>query len=257
MKELEPIQAVIKTMMILETLAQNDEVGVTELAKKVLGNKSTVYRFLNTLMDLGYVKQNPETEQYSLTLKMYETGSIALERLDIRKAAQFTMEELAKSTKETIHLAVLDEQNLVYLHKINSTQSLKVTMMSKVGTTGPLYCTGVGKVLLAYQPEKIIKDLISGKKFERFTDSTITDEKSLLDELDKIRKEGYAIDDEEHEVGVVCVAVPIFGKEKNILASLSISAPQVRMHSDRIEEIALLAKKAALKVSEAIGYSEK
>ena len=256
MKELEPIQAVIKTIMILETLAQNDEVGVTELAKKVLGNKSTVYRFLNTLMDLGYVKQNPETEQYSLTLKMYETGSVALERLDIRKAAQYVMEDLAKVTKETIHLAVLEQQSLVYLHKINSTQSLKVTMMSKVGTTGPLYCTGVGKALLAYQPEEVLTDITKGHNFERFTPSTITDEKALLEELNQIRNQGYAIDNEEHEIGVVCVAVPIFGKEKEILASISISAPQVRMSSDRIEEIAELAKKAAVKISEAIGYTE-
>jgi len=254
MKELKSVQAVIKTITLLEALTHKDEMGVTELAKRVAGNKSTVYRFLNTLKELGYVRQNPQSEQYSLTLKMYITGSVVLDRIGVIKAALPIMEKLARETRETIHLATLDEGRLVYLHKIDSNQSLRVTMMSKVGHTAPFYCTGVGKALLAFQPEEIRKNILAKEKLKQFTPSTITDKTVLEKELENIREKGYSIDNEEHEIGVSCVASPIFDREKKVIASLSISAPHVRMASERIVKLFNLVKEAGGEISTILGY---
>ncbi len=254
MNDQESVQSVIKTITLLEAIAYKYEMGVTELAEKVGGTKSTVFRFLNTLKKLGYIRQNPENELYSLTLKIFEIGSIVLDRIDVRTIALPFMEDLARVTKETIHLATLDHDKVVYLHKINSSQSLRVEMMSRIGHSTPIYCTGVGKALLAFQPEDTRKKFLLNKKFQQFTPSTITNIATLKKELQKIRKQGYSLDIEEHEIGVCCVASPIFDLAKNIIASISISAPYVRMDSDRIKKLSQIIVKASNDISKILGY---
>ena len=250
----ESVQSVIKTITLLEALAHKDEMGVTELAKKVGGTKSTVFRFLNTLKKLGYVRQNTKNELYSLTLKIFEIGSVVMERIDVRTVALPFMANLAWITKETIHLAILDQDKVVYLHKINSSQSLRVDMMSRIGHFAPIYCTGVGKALLAFQPEDTRKKILLNEKFKQFTPSTITNSATLEKELQKIREQGYSLDIEEHEIGVCCVASPIFDRAKNIIASISISAPHVRMDSNRIKKLSQIAVKAGKDISNILGY---
>lgn len=240
-------------MRILEVLTGHDSCGVTELAKRVEMNKSTVYRFLTTLKELGYVRQHESTEEYSITLKLFELGSAVVARTELWQEAERAMNRLAQQTGETTHLATLDDGQLVYLHKIESQHSLRVAMMSRVGHTAPVYCTGLGKVLLAFTDPEVAERIIAETTLHRYTDTTITDRDALKADLEKSRARGYAIDYEEHEVGVRCVAAPVFGSKEKLLAALSVSAPSVRLTDERFPEFAELVMSAASEVSARLG----
>lgn len=240
-------------MRILEVLTGQDSCGVTELAKQVEMNKSTVYRFLTALKELGYVRQHESTEEYSITLKLFELGSAVVARTELWQEAERSMSRLAQQTGETTHLATLDDGQLVYLHKIESQQNLRVAMMSRVGHTAPVYCTGLGKVLLSFTDPEVAERMIAETTLHRYTDTTITDHEALKAELETSRARGYAIDYEEHEVGVRCVAAPVFGPNGSLLAALSVSAPSVRLTDERFPEFAELVKAAASEVSARLG----
>lgn len=255
MKDQEPVQAVIKILSLLESLAHEEEIGVTKLSKKVGSNKSTVYRFLNTLKNLGYVRQNPENEKYSLTLRLFEIGSVVLDRLDEKKIAIPVMKKLAEQTMETVHFAILDEGKLVYLHKIDSTQTLRVSMMSRIGQNAPLHCTGVGKTLLSWLEPEEANALLRQNEIHNFTNNTITDPIKLAAEFQKIRDIGYAEDNEEHEEGVRCLAAPIRDRHGDVTAAISLSGPRVRIIDSRIEALKDLILSAAGEISSYLGYS--
>jgi IclR family KDG regulon transcriptional repressor len=257
MAGLEPVKAVNKTICLLEALAQEKELGVTDLAERAGMHKSTVYRFLNSLKELGYVRQNSANEKYSLTLKLFELGSSVLARMELWEQAHPIMEQLAEQTRETVHLAVLDEDRPVYLGKFESTQALRVSMSSRIGQSAPIYCTGVGKLLLAHAPPEQVKQILERQELRRFTDRTITDRALLARELETIRRQGFAFDDEEHEVGVRCVAAPVRDSQGTIVAALSISMPSVRLPDSEIPGYWELVTKAADEISSRIGASPK
>ena len=229
MAEADLAKTAVRTMKLLEALASEGSLGITDLSAAVGLHKSTSYRLVNTLRELGYVRQDPATERYSLTLRLFELGSMVLSRLELWQEARPIIERLSKDTRETVHLATLDRGEVVYLDKVESTQTLRVAMMSRVGMTAPTYCTGVGKILLAFAPQDQLEAVISDMTFEQFTENTITDKDLLRRELATIRQNGYAIDDEEHERGVRCVAAPIHDWNGEVAAALSISVPTVRM----------------------------
>jgi IclR family KDG regulon transcriptional repressor len=253
MAGLEPVKAVTKTMGLLEALALEKELGVTELAECAGINKSTVYRFLNSLKDLGYVHQNVSNEKYSLTLKLFELGSYVLGRMELWEQAHPILEQLAEQTHETVHLAVLDDGRLVYLGKFESTQALRVSMSSRIGQSAPTYCTGVGKLLLAHAPAEQVERILAREGLKRFTDHTITDRSLLAKELDSIRQQGFAFDDEEHEMGVRCVAAPVRNSHGATIAALSISMPSVRLPDSEIPRYRELVTQAAEEISKRIG----
>jgi IclR family KDG regulon transcriptional repressor len=253
MAGLEPVKAVNKTICLLEALAQEKELGVTDLAERAGMHKSTVYRFLSSLKELGYVRQNAANERYSLTLKLFELGSSVLGRMELWEQAHPILEQLAEQTHETIHLAVLDDGSLVYLGKIESTQALRVSMSSRIGQSAPTYCTGVGKLLLAYAPPEQVERILKREGLRRFTDHTITDRSLLAKELESIRQNGFAIDDEEHEVGVRCVAAPVRNRHGATIAALSISLPSVRLPNSEIPRFREFVTTAAGEISRRIG----
>jgi len=254
MKTADPVLSVLKTMKLLETLSAQEEVGVTELAAAVEGNKSTVYRFLNTLAGQGYVRQNPGNEKYSLTLKLFQVGVQALNRLDIHKAALPVMEELAEATSETIHLASMEESQVFYLDKIESPLTLRVAMGSAQGRFAPVHSSAVGKTILSWLPEERRKAMLSRTDWTEQTANTITTEEALLEELEKIRLQGCGYDMEENEPGVRCVAAPVFDSKGEITAAISVSGPSIRMTDDRLEELTALVKTAGRKISSYLGY---
>ena len=263
MKGLEPAKAVVKTMNILEFLSRERSLGVTELANRVTGgsgktrmHKSTVYRFLNSLKELGYVTQDPDTGQYSMTLKLFEIGLAVRERLELWREAQPVFKRIAQSTGETVHLATLDDCRLVYLGKIESAKALRVSMMSRVGQSAPTYCTGLGKTLLSFVPAPRVTEILKNEKMIPFTKKTITKRAALDRELETIRRKGYGIDDEEHEVGVRCVAAPIRDQQGNIIAAVSISVPPVRLDYKDIPGYGKIVMQAAEEISGRLGYSK-
>lgn len=256
MKNADPVQSVLKTIKLLETLSEQDEVGVTELAEAVDGNKSTVYRFLNTLCGLGYVRQNKKNEKYSLTLRLFQMGVQALNRLDLHKTAQPVMEELAEYSMETIHLASMEENHIFYLDKIESPLALRVAMGSAQGRFAQAYCTGVGKTILSCLSDEKREEMLQGTSWERKTASTITSRNELDKELAQIHKQGFAYDMEENESGVRCVAAPIFDSKGKICGALSISGPSVRMDREKLNDLANKVKSAGEKISSDLGAAD-
>jgi DNA-binding IclR family transcriptional regulator len=251
--EIKPAKAVHKTIGLLEALALQKELGVTDLADRAGMHKSTVHRFLNALKDLGYVRQSDSNEKYSLTLKLFELGSSVLGRMELWEQAHPILELLAEQTRETVHLAVLDDGRLVYLGKFESTQALRVSMSSRIGQSAPTYCTGVGKLLLAHLPPDQVERILDREGLKRFTEHTITDRCLLAKELANIRQQGFAFDDEEHEVGVRCVAAPVRNNQGATIAALSISIPTVRMPDGEITRFRELVTQAAEEISKKMG----
>jgi IclR family KDG regulon transcriptional repressor len=251
------VQAVSNALKIMEILSETSESGVSDLARALECQKSTTFRLLNTLKNEGYIVQDEKTEKYSLSLKIFRIGSSAINNLDLNKAALPIITQLSRETAETIHLCSVDNNQIVYLQKIESTYALKVTMLSRIGATSPFYCTGVGKVLLAYQQKDIIKEYLEHTEFQPFTEHTITNPGDLDTELERIRRAGMAYDNEEHELGVRCIAAPIFNQAGMVIAALSVSGPTVRLVDSKLAALETLVIHAAHEISTLMGYAKK
>jgi IclR family KDG regulon transcriptional repressor len=256
MSNQEPAKAVVKTMKLLEALSDGSSLGVTELARRVSMHKSTVHRFMTTLCELGYARQDQD-ERYAATLKMLGLGTSVAQSLQFWRPAVEVMQWLSMETRETIHLAALDGLKFVYVHKIESTQLLRVSMLSRIGDTGPFHCTGVGKILLAWQPPSVRKAIIEENPLTRFTENTITTVEQLETELEEVRRTGVSTDDEEHELGVRCLAVPIWREEgQSVIGALSISAPSIRMERKQRRDYEKLLRRASQDVAVGLGLAE-
>jgi IclR family KDG regulon transcriptional repressor len=248
------VQSVARTLQILEALAAEGELGLTELAARTGVHKSTLFRFMRTFCELGYARRDPDTERFSLTLKVFELGSSVHARVDLVKIAAPSLVRLSAATQETVHLATLDGGRLVYLSKLESTRSLRVAMQSGVGLTAPVYCTGLGKVLLAFAEASALEAYLEGCDFVRYTRNTIPDRARLLAELRAVRERGWAVDDEEHEVGVRCVAAPVRDRKGSVVAALSISGPTIRLTPARLDGARGLVRAAAEELSGLLGH---
>ena len=246
------VSSVLKVFGILQALSEEKEIGVTELSQRIMMSKSTVYRFLQTMKTLGYVKQEGETDKYTLSLKLFELGGKALGYQDLTQIADVQMYRLGKLTKETLHLGALDEDSVVYLHKIDSEYNLR--MYSRIGRRCPLYSTGLGKVMMAWLPEEEVRSMLANVTFERFTEHTLANIDELLVELAQVREQGYAEDNEENENGLRCFAVPIYNRMGRIITGLSLSLPIVRFEESKRAELVSLLHEAAGKISAELGY---
>ncbi len=202
-KQPDSVSSVLKVFGILQALGEEREIGITELSQRVMMSKSTVYRFLQTMKSLGYVAQEGESEKYSLTLKLFELGA-RCRSVDLVRSADIQMRELSRLTKETIHLGALDEDSIVYIHKIDSMYNLR--MYSRIGRRNPLYSTAIGKVLLAWRDRSEVEQILDGVEYKRSTERTITSTEELLKVLDGVREQGYGEDNEEQEEGCAALA---------------------------------------------------
>ncbi len=249
------INSVIRALAILDLLGQSGtELGITEISRELSLHKSTVFRLLSTLVTAGYVQQNPKTEKYYLGIHLAQLGMTVLNNIDLRKVAKPFLKELMNVCNEAIHLGILDQDEVIYIDKIDMDRPL--TMGSHIGGKSPGYCTGLGKVLLAYLSEDSLKKLISKGKFHRFTSNTITDPTSLMEHLVRIRDQGYAIDDEEHELGIRCVAVPVRDHQGSVIAALSVSGPTLRMTREKLDQVVIpKIIEIGRRVSQALGYN--
>ncbi|BCU37475.1 IclR family transcriptional regulator [Klebsiella pneumoniae] len=253
-KQPDSVSSVLKVFGILQALGEEREIGITELSQRVMMSKSTVYRFLQTMKSLGYVAQEGESEKYSLTLKLFELGARALQNVDLVRSADIQMRELSRLTKETIHLGALDEDSIVYIHKIDSMYNLR--MYSRIGRRNPLYSTAIGKVLLAWRDRSEVEQILDGVEYKRSTERTITSTEELLKVLDGVREQGYGEDNEEQEEGLRCIGVPVFDRFGVVIAGLSISFPTLRFSEERLHEYVAMLHQAARKISEQMGYND-
>lgn len=253
-KQPDSVSSVLKVFGILKALGEERAQGITELSQRVMMSKSTVYRFLQTMKSLGYVSQEGDSEKYSLTLKLFELGAKALENVDLIRSADVQMREISRLTKETIHLGALEEESIVYIHKIDSLYNLR--MYSRIGRRNPLYSTAIGKVLLAWRDHAEVEEILAGVTFKRSTPRTVTSIGALLQELDKVRAQGFGEDNEEQEEGLRCIAVPVFDRFGVVIAGLSISFPTIRFSEDEKSSYVKMLHHSARIVSEQMGYRD-
>ena len=227
------VQSVERIFQLIEHLAAHPTgVSLQRLAGETELAKSTVHRLLASLVGLGYVVQDEENGHYRLTLKMFELS------MDIMGVAKAHLERLSQRTGEAVHLVIRDGRDIVYIYK---TESGPMRMSSRVGLRSPLYCTGVGKAILATLPGDELEDIWTHSNVQKLTDKTITDLEELRSQLVEVRANGYAIDDEENELGVRCVAVAIPGPDGRAESAFSISGLAPYMTPERIRRIATLA----------------
>jgi DNA-binding IclR family transcriptional regulator len=249
------IQSIERAADVLELfLVSHPELSVKEISEKLNLSKSTVHGIIKTLEHRGYLQQNPEDLKYKLGIKLFELGNFVGNQLDIGKIARPILRNLVNELNETVHLVMLQKDEVIYIEKIEGTRAL--TIYSHVGKRAPFHCTGVGKVILAYQSENEIDRILSSITLEPFTEYTITDVTVLKNHLKSIREIGYAIDDEEIELGLKCIAAPIFNHQGNVIASISCAAPKMRFNEERIPELIMEIKRAASEISNCLGYKD-
>lgn len=220
-------QSVERALLLVENLATGPK-RLGELAEALGTHKSTVLRTLQAFEKHGWVRREGDIPVFSLGLRLLELSSSILEDLDIRKVARPELARLGAETGETVHLAIRDGAEMVYLDKVESVHPVR--MYSRVGARAPLHCTGVGKVLLAYTPVEDWPEL----ELRRFTDRTIGTHEELVAACAEIRRRGWGWDEQEHEETVRCIAAPVFGPREEILAAVSLSVPTSRLSTRQL-----------------------
>lgn len=249
------IQSVDRALSILECFTlEHREWGVTDLSKKLGLNKSTVFGLLSTLERRDYVEKTPEGGKYRLGLKLLDLGTIKHESLEVVSVAQPVLSDLVQRFQETVHIAIYDSGSVVYVDKKDSKNTL--ASISWIGKRNPAYCTGVGKCLLAFQSEEELRRVIA-QGLQAFTSQTITDPETLRTELARVREEGVAFDREEIERGLACVAAPIRDHLGRVIASISLSAPTIRLDTEMLTRITESVRAAAATISLNLGFKKR
>ncbi|MFA5699571.1 MAG: IclR family transcriptional regulator [Sphaerochaeta sp.] len=252
MNEQQGTSGVIRTIMILETLSRHQSINLESLAKETTLPKATLLRFLSTLVNLGYVYRDPH-DLYSLTLKMFSVGSRGLEHLDLINLASPIAQRLCEELGETVHMGVLEEDSAVYVLKKESSYTIR--MYSRVGKTIPLYCTAIGKILLSDMENQEINAYLERTKLKAFTPNTLTTKDQLLAELKDIRTQGRAMDNEEHEMGTLCIGSPIRDHSGRVIAAMSVSWPLFRFEPEQTDRMSQAIREATDHLSRLMGYA--
>lgn len=244
-----------RAVSVLEVLGQSDTpLSLSEICQRMSLHKSTAHRSLMVLERSALIERTQEN-RFRLGLKLYELGNRAVEQIDLRARVQPFFRRLSTQVGETVHLSVLQKTSVVYLDKAEPNR--RVCMSSKIGTSNPVYCTSMGKAMLAFQPEEVMEQIIAKIRFVRYTTKTLTSREALLKALDRIRRRGYAIDDEEIEVGVRCVGAPIFDESRRVIAAVSVSGPASRITVQSVPAIAEHLLRCCRDISASLGLPTK
>ena len=228
------MKSIDKFFKILNLLEVNSNLRLKEISDILNLDKATVHRFLKILLEQEFVRKNFETNRYSLGLRFLNISTKIIEGLNIKTIAQPYLAELKELTGETIHLAMFDGSNVIYIDKIESTKSVRIG--SRIGSKAQFYCTALGKTILSFQDSKVKIKIFDDFKFIPMTKNTITDKKTLLQELNEIKRNGYGVDNSENKEEVCCIAAPIFNHDKNVNYAISISAIKTRTNVNKLLE---------------------
>ena len=248
------VNSVDRALVILEYLGtQTKEVGVRELGQAIGLSKSSVHRILQTLRARGFVKWNPDNARYSLGMRAFEVGCGILRSMEAHAVAKPYLEQLVATLGETAFLGVLDDADLVIIDKIDGRRSVR--MYADIGSRRPLHSTGIGKALLAHLDRAEIDRIIAAKPLSRYTKNTITDPEALRAELEKIRRLGYAEDNEEMEDGLYCIGAPLFNYSGKPVAAISIAVPKIGQQNVQKDRLIKAVVQAAQEISAKLGYS--
>jgi DNA-binding IclR family transcriptional regulator len=248
------VQSVRRAVTILETLADSrNELGVTELGRRLGVHKATASRLVATLAEQGLVEQNPITDKYRLGFGLVRLAAVATSGMELARQARSVLERLAEETGETVNLAVLDRDRVVNIEQITAPDL--VVNVNWVGKRTPLHGTSNGKALLAHLPEPTRARLLRGP-LERMTPNTIVDRGLLGAQLKETEVRGYAYTVEELEVGLNAVASPVRDSTGGVVAAVSVSGPAYRLTRSRIPEFGRLVKEAGAEISRRMGFTK-
>ena len=251
-----PVQSLDRMFDIIELISTFPRgISLTDLSVQVNLHPSTTHRMLSALVSRGYAIKDPETGKYRLTMRMFEVGSRVVMGMNIVSAAKPFLQQLAELTGETVHLVVRDRDEIVYLYK-DSGPRFSAKEASFVGLRSPMYCTGVGKSILAQLPEPEVREIWSRTSVTRFTQNTITNYSALSKELELIRQRHFAIDNEEHEKDVKCAAAAILDIAGRPVGAISITSSDRDIPMDYLEKLGRSVSVTAKNISVLLGAAE-
>ncbi|WP_033827579.1 IclR family transcriptional regulator [Bacillus andreraoultii] len=247
------IQSVDRALNIIDLFDEfTPELKITEISEKMNLHKSTVHSLLKTLEKHQYIDQNPENGKYRLGLKLIERGNCVISTIDIRQVSRTFLLDLSKKTGQTVHLGILNDTEGVYIDKIEGESA--IIRFSKIGKGIPLHATAIGKVLLAFQEPKETYNLLKDYQFTEQTEHSITERDKFLAELEVVHQQGYAVDNQENELGVRCIAAPLLNYENKVLGGISISTLISQVDDEKLAKYIKLLKQTSLEISKKLGY---
>lgn len=247
------VQVIDRAVQILDCFTfEQPELSVSEIAAKTGLHKSTAHRILMALEYNDIIGQSRETGNYYLGMKLFKLGNQATARIQLREVAKPYLIQLMEDTKETVHLAVLDEDQVLYLEKVEGPHALR--MPSRVGRRIPTYCTSLGKAMLSCLEAEHVKEHLQGQRLKAYTRNTIKSIDALLKDLERIRMRGYAIDNEEIELGLRCAGAPIRDYSGCMVGAVSVAGPSARLKEDKLSVFGTKVMKVAASISRDLGY---
>lgn len=230
------VKSVERAIQICELLGEGGALSLAQIARRIQAPKTTVYEILATLESQRLVLRDDVAGTFNLGMRLISLGQLAQRGFELRRVVLPFLQQLNRELDETVHLTVLEEDHVLYVECVESSKRLRT--YSVIGIRGPLYCTAVGKAILAYLPPAERRSLVERMQFETFTPNTIVSRESLESDLHAISARGYSIDDEEHEPGVRCVGAPIFDARGRVVASISVSGPTQRVTREAVPGLA-------------------
>lgn len=241
-----------RALEILDYLVSSPgDVSVSDVARRFEMSVSNAYKYLKVFEEYGFVTRKRD-KRYVPGYKLAEYGSMVLRKIDLREIAHPYLVDVMAKTGQTVHLVVKDGIDGVYIDKVEGIYS--IPMVSRVGMKIQLYSAASGKAILAHLPEGELEEYLSMVKLERKTPNTITDPERLKEELRKIREQGYAVDNEENELGIKCLGVPIFDHNGYPVAGMSVSGAAQKLTGELVKDCISALKKAAEEISKKLGY---
>jgi len=246
------LSSVTSALLVLKVFSEEEsEIGISSMAKRLGLAKSTVHRLAVTLASEGFLEQNPENGRYRLGLSLFALGALVRRRMDVSNQARPLLGALRDSTQEAVHLAILAQTSIMYLYNLESAQAIGIR--SYIGVRKPAFCTCEGRVLLAFGPPELIAGVLQEGLVAR-TPKTNTDPKALRKTLEEVRQSGYAIDDEESEVGMRGIAAPIRDISGRVIAAVGLAGPIQRLTKKDLRGFASRVIATADAISVRLGY---
>lgn len=246
------LSSVTTAIHLLKAFTQNDEdLGISELAKRLSVAKSTVHRLAGALLDEGLLQQNPDTGRYSLGIGLFSLGSMVRSRLDVTTESKHVLNALREQTQENVRLVVLERNNSVFLHDFEGTQTVR--LRSATGQLKPAFCTAEGMCLIAGLRGPALTEFLKYPRPKR-TERTITDEDEFVARIRSVKRRGFAFEDEECDEGTRCVAAPVYNAEGRVIAALGVAGPSGRIRKSQVPAISSQVMAAAEDISTRLGY---
>jgi IclR family transcriptional regulator, KDG regulon repressor len=246
------IGVLTKALDVLDLLEVEQPITLSEIGRRSGVSKPTAFRILANLEARGYVEREEASGQYRLGIRLVQLGALTTRSLDLRTFARPALERLHRTYDETVNLAVVSERGVVYIDILESAHGLR--MAATVGALDDFHSTALGKAALAFSPPETLQSLLSGRRLPRKTPNTIVRQEALARELDETRRRGYAIDEEENELGARCVGAPVFDQAGRVVAAVSVSGPASRLTLQRVPAVAADLLAASREISVRLGY---